>query len=103
KATRREQWVMDTLDHDHIGRVLEVLPDPAVVMRKDGTIAFANNQVAKLLGYHRDDLIGRPLELLVPERFRERHVEHSTAYLARPAVRPMGSRLDLSALGKDGR
>ena len=83
---------MDAMVEEHIGQVLEVMPDPVILMRAEGTIAFANSHAAKLLGYVRDDLIGLPLEMLVPERFREQHVEHSTVYLARPVVRPMGGR-----------
>ena len=84
-------------------QVLEVMPDPLVLMREDGRIAFANSQAGKLLGYTRDELIGLPLELLIPDRLRNRHAEHLEAYLAGPVVRPMGGRLDLWALSKDGR
>ncbi len=94
---------MVTMIDEHICRVLEFMPDPVILMCADGAIAFANSQAATLLGYGHDALIGLPLEMLVPDRFRDRHAELATAYLARPVVRPMGGGLDLSALCKGGR
>jgi PAS domain S-box-containing protein len=90
------------MDDEQIWRWLEIMPDPVVLMREDGKIAFANSLATKLLGYTADELIGLPLETIVPERFRKRHVECSRAYLARPVARPMRSGLDLSALCKNG-
>jgi PAS domain S-box-containing protein len=91
------------MDDAQICRWLEVMPDPVVLMREDGTIAIANGQAAKLLGYTPDELAGLPLETIVPERCRKRHAECLAAYLARPVVRPMGGSLDLWALCKNGR
>ena len=82
---------------------MEVMPDPVVLMREDGRIAFANSLATKLLGYAPGELVGLPLETIVPERFRQRHAERSTAYFARPVVRSMESNLDLTALCKNGR
>ena len=72
------------MDDEQIGHWLEIMPDPVVLMREDGTITFANSLAAKLLGYAADELVGLPLEMVVPERFRERHAELSAAYLAGP-------------------
>ncbi len=91
------------MDDEQIGHWLEIMPDPVVLMREDGTIAFANSLAAKLLGYAADELVGLPLEMVVPERFRERHAELSAAYLARPSRRSMVGGRDLSALCKNGR
>jgi hypothetical protein len=55
-----------------------------------------------MFGYSRDELIGQPVELLIPTRLRERHVGHRAAYMAAPRVRSMGQGLDLSGLKKDG-
>lgn len=88
---------------EQIRRLLEVMPDPVVLMREGGKIAFVNSRTEKLLGYGHDELVGLPLETIVPARFRKRHVESSRAYLARPVVRPMRSGLDLRALCKNGR
>ena len=84
-------------------QLLDVMPDPVVLMREDGRIACANSRAAKLLGYTPDELVGLPLETIVPARFRKRHAEHLEAYLAAPVVRPMGSNFGLAALCKDGR
>ncbi len=92
------------MDDEHVARMMEVMPDCIVLMREDGRIAFANSKAATLLGYTADELVGLPLETIIPERFRQRHVERSTAYLAAPVERSMASRLeDLWALCKNGR
>lgn len=91
------------MDEEQIRRWLEIMPDPVVLMREDGKIAFASGLAATLLGYTTDELVGLPLETIVPERFRERHTERSAAYLATPVVRPMVGGRDLSALCKNGR
>src|SRR5262249_5035495 len=58
-------------------------------------------QTERLFGYRRDELLGRPIELLVPERFRRAHVGHRTRYFAQPRSRPMGINIELSGLRKD--
>lgn len=94
---------MSRMDDKQIREMLEVMADAVIVMGEDGKIVFANGQAAILLGYGPDELIGLPLEMIVPERFRDRHAKHLEAYLARPVMRPMGGNLDLMALSKDGR
>ena len=84
-------------------QLLEIIPDATIVVRQDGRIALANTQAEKLFGYTRDELIGLRLEMLLPERFRERHAKHVAQYFAAPSVRSMGSRLELFALSKSGR
>ncbi|MBC8868753.1 MAG: sigma 54-interacting transcriptional regulator [Planctomycetes bacterium] len=94
---------MSLMDDKQICEMLEVMADPVIVMGEDGKIALANGQAAILLGYGPDELIGLPVELIIPERFRDRHAGHLKAYLARPVIRPMGGNLNLMALCKDGR
>ncbi len=84
-------------------QLLQIIPDATIVVRQDGLIALANTQAEKLFGYTRDELIGLRLEMLLPERFRERHTKHVAQYFAAPSVRPMGNRLELFALTKSGR
>ncbi len=90
------------MGEDELRQLLELVPDAMLLVPPDGTLAFANQQAEKLLGYTADELARLPLESLVPERFRDRHAEHYAAYFAAPVVRPMGSHLELFALCQDG-
>jgi len=82
--------------------LLDTAPDAMVVVGTDGTIAFVNVQTEKLFGYPRSEIVGRSLDLLVPERFRGGHKHHVDRFLAHPVTRPMGSGLDLFGRRKDG-
>ncbi|HTQ36943.1 MAG TPA: PAS domain S-box protein [Steroidobacteraceae bacterium] len=82
--------------------VLESAPDAMIVIDDAGVVLFANRQVPALFGYERAEVIGQPIERLLPERFRRRHVTHRRNYAGAVRVRPMGNGLDLFALRKDG-
>ncbi len=82
--------------------VLEYMPDAVLVMKGDGTITFVNRAAEQLFGYARPELLGRPIEALIPARFRSSHRVHRQAYSEAPRVRPMGLGLDLRALARDG-
>lgn len=82
--------------------LLEAAPDAVVIVDANGEIILVNAMVTKLFGYTRSELIGQLIECLIPERFRERHVEMRKAYAANPTTRPMGRQLDLVALNKSG-
>jgi PAS domain S-box-containing protein len=82
--------------------LVETAPDALVVVDRDGRIVLINAQTETLFGYARDELLGQPIELLVPDRLRGAHLGHRAGYLGAPGLRPMGSGLDLTGRRKDG-
>jgi len=82
--------------------VLDSLPDAMVIIDSAGNILFANQQVEALFGYRSGEIVGGPVEVLLPERFRQRHVGHRKGYTSTLRVRPMGAGLQLFATRKDG-
>jgi PAS domain S-box-containing protein len=83
-------------------KLFEFSPDAIVVTDSDGRISRANAQVERAFGYHRNELIGQNIEILIPERFRQVHPKHREHYAHQPRVRPMGAGLELYARRKDG-
>ena len=82
--------------------LLESAPDAMVVVAEDGAIALVNRQVQTLFGYTPAELIGQPVETLLPERFRGGHPAHRAEYLRNSAIRPMGAAGALYGRRKDG-
>jgi PAS domain S-box-containing protein len=82
--------------------LLESAPDAMVIVDAGGKIVLVNTQAEKLFGYGREELLGQPVEVLVPEPMRARHVRQRDGYLAQPVVRPMGLGLKLYGVRKDG-
>jgi PAS domain S-box-containing protein len=73
-----------------------------LVVDEQGRVVVANRQVEKMFGYAAGELLIRPMEILLPERLRDRHVDHRAGYVADPRVRAMGSGLDLAGRRRDG-
>ena len=72
-------------------RLVEAAPDAILVADQNRTIAFVNRCAERLFGFNRAELIGQPLELLIPERFRTQHPAHFTGFLSDPKTRAMGA------------
>jgi PAS domain S-box-containing protein len=83
-------------------QLVDSAPDAMVVVAHDGLIRVVNRRTEELFGYGRDELLGQPIELLVPERFREVHVGNRNRFIDAPKPRPMGSNVELSGRRKDG-
>jgi PAS domain S-box-containing protein len=83
-------------------QLLDTAPDAMVVVGPDGTIRFVNVQTENLFGYARDELLGRSLDMLIPDRFRATHYRHVDRFFANPTSRPMGSGLQLFGRRKGG-
>ncbi len=83
-------------------RLLNAAPDPTVIVDHSGTIVFANNRTEEVFGYAADELIGQPVECLMPMRFRDSHPAHRRSFSDAARSRPMGAGLKLYGLHKDG-
>lgn len=85
-----------------LSAAIDAIPLAIVIMRVDGVIAHVNAEALNLFGYERDELQGRPIEILVPERFRAAHPKHRNEYLLAPTARRMGAGRELQGVRKDG-
>jgi PAS domain S-box-containing protein len=82
--------------------ILEAIPDAVAVVNQQGFIVQVNSQTEGLFGYTRDELIGKKIEMLVPERQRAQHDQHREDFHQQPRIRRMGSGLDLYGRRRDG-
>jgi PAS domain S-box-containing protein len=82
--------------------LLESAPDAMVITNADGTIIIINAQTEKLFGFPRNEIIGKKVELLIPERFRHVHTHHREGYVENPKVRGMGVGMELFGRRRDG-
>ena len=82
--------------------LLEAAPDAMVIVSASGKIVRVNTQTERVFGYPREELLGKPIEQLIPARFRDRHEAHRAAYAEARRPRGMGVGLELFGLRKDG-
>jgi PAS domain S-box-containing protein len=90
--------------HRQFSSFLEAAPDAIVILDQDGKIVRVNRQAERMFGHERDELMGQEVEILMPQRFRDRHRGQRAGFVAHPSTRPMGTgpALDLWGLRKDG-
>jgi PAS domain S-box-containing protein len=93
---------MHTAPPDLARSALDAAPDAMIIIDAAGLIRFTNRQVAALFGYGHDEIIGEPIEVLLPERFRARHIGHRERYSSNVRVRPMGVGLELFGRRRNG-
>ena len=87
---------------DKFRGLLEAAPDAMVITNEKGEIVLINRQTEKLFGYRKEELIGKPVEILIPPDFHSKHITDRSKYFADPKVRSMGVGLELFAIRKDG-
>jgi PAS domain S-box-containing protein len=97
---RAEETLRDS--EERFRAVVEAAPNGILMVNADGSIAMANRAVAEMLGYEPSDLVGSPVERLIPDHFQQSHVDHRRGYMTDPRTRPMGVDLDLFARRADG-
>jgi formate hydrogenlyase transcriptional activator len=102
RVTDTERRIELGFAQNTIERLFEFSPDAIVVTDGDGVIRDANPRTEELFGYAAEELIGQPVEMLVPARFRKSHPRHREDYNAAPRARQMGAALNLFGLRKDG-
>lgn len=90
------------LSKELLHQVVESAPSAMVIVDSGGRLVLVNAQSEKLFGYPRDALIGQPVEMLVPERFRGAHPSYRESFSHSPQSRPMGSGRDLYCRRRDG-
>ena len=100
RVQERTQQLLDS--EKRLQTMIERAPDSVVYVKQDGTIELVNQQTEEIFGYDHAELIGLPLEVLLPERVRNQHRQHQTGFFKEPRVRPMGSGLELNGRQKDG-
>ena len=92
----------DRSSERYFRNLIESAPDAMIIVDHVGKILIVNQQTENMFGYTRGELIGQPIEMLLPDSVRTRHRVHRDTYLEKPKVRPMGSGMALTGLRKNG-
>ena len=90
------------LVHNHFGDLLESTPDAIVLVNEAGLMVLVNAQAEAVFGYARAEMIGQPVEMLLPQRLRSQHLSHRGHFFGQPRARSMGAGLELYGLRKGG-
>ncbi len=101
-SDRKETEESLRVSENRFRSLFEFSPDAIIVTDETGRIAEVNGQVSQFFGYERSELMGQPVEILIPERFRKTHPAHRAHYSDEPHTRPMGAGLELYGRRKDG-
>ena len=91
-----------TQSERHFRQVVDAAPNAMVMIDRRGLIEMVNTQAETIFGYTRSELLGKPLEILIPSRFQRHHPSLRTGYFANPVSRTMGQGRELYGLRKDG-
>ena len=101
-AAQKSRTLDTSIDEMLFRLMVESAPIAIVAINDSGKIVYTNEKLDELFGYDYGELIGRDLELLVPQKLRHIHRQHQSDYIQQPHVRPMGSGMDLRGVRKDG-
>lgn len=101
-SPRSKDGVSDRIAEARFRAIVEAAPDGIVAVDRDGQIVLVNAQAEILFGYERAELLGRPVEILLPEPFQSGHAAHRERFGATPRTRPMGVGLELAGRRRDG-
>lgn len=82
--------------------ILENASEGILIVNREGKIEITNRRIEELFGYSWEELLGKPVEMLLPESLREVHAQYRSDYMSKPRTRPMGQGLDLVARHRDG-